>query len=88
MMCGPLQGQLLYMLSSMIQARSVLEVGAFTGYASICMARGMAAGGQLHAIEVNRELEYLIRKYVRKAALEERIQLHIGDAKKNYSYFR
>lgn len=82
MMCGALQGQLLYMLSSMIQAKSVLEVGAFTGYASICMARGMATGGKLHAIEVNKELEYIIRKYVKKAELESSIALHIGDAKK------
>ena len=81
MMCGAFQGQLLYMLSQMIQAKSILEVGVFTGYASICMARGMAAGGKLHAIEVNRELEYLIRKYIQKANLESAIDLHIGDAK-------
>jgi len=82
MMCGAFQGQLLNMLSSMIQAKSVLEVGVFTGYASICMARGMAPGGKLHAIEVNKELEYLIRKYIKKADLESSIDLHIGDAKK------
>ncbi len=82
MMCGAFQGQLLYMLSSMIQATSILEVGVFTGYASICMARGMAPGGKLHAIEVNKELEYLIRKYIKKADLESAIDLHIGDAKK------
>lgn len=81
MICGPLQGQLLYMLSSMIQAKSILEVGTFTGYASICLARGMASGGRLHAIEVNKELEYLIRKYIKKAELESEITLHIGDAK-------
>jgi predicted O-methyltransferase YrrM len=81
MMCGALQGQLLYMLSRMIQAKSILEVGVFTGYASICMARGMAAGGKLQAIEVNKELEYLIRKYIKKADLESAIELHIGNAK-------
>ncbi len=81
MMCGAFQGQLLYMLSKMIKATSILEVGVFTGYASICMARGMAPGGKLHAIEVNKELEYLIRKYIKKADLETVIDLHIGDAK-------
>ena len=81
MMCGALQGQLLYLLSKMIQAKSILEVGVFTGYASICMARGMAEDGKLHAIEVNKELEYLIRKYIKKANLESAIELHIGDAK-------
>ncbi|MFK7809638.1 MAG: O-methyltransferase [Saprospiraceae bacterium] len=82
MMCGPLQGQLLYMLSKMIQAKSILEIGVFTGYASICMARGMAPDGKLYAIEVNKELEYLIRKYIKKAELESSIDLLIGDAKK------
>ena len=46
------------------------------------MARGMASDGQLHAIEVNKELAYIIRKYIKKANLEAYIQLHIGDAKK------
>ncbi|HHS95944.1 MAG TPA: O-methyltransferase [Phaeodactylibacter sp.] len=81
MMCSPLQGQLLYFLSSMMQADYLLEVGTFTGYASICMARGLADGGILHTIEVNRELEPFIRKYIRLASMEDSIHLHIGDAK-------
>ncbi len=81
MMCGSWQGQLLYLLSSLTQPKSILEIGTFTGYAAICMARGMAKDGQLHTIEINPELEHLIRKYIRKAGLDNRIHLHLGDAK-------
>ena len=80
MLSGPLQGQLLRMLSQLQQPQSVLEIGTFTGYATICLARGLAPDGILHTIEVNPELEYLIRKYLNKAGLEEQVQLHIGDA--------
>ena len=80
MLSGALQGQLLRVLSLLKQPRSVLEIGTFTGYATICLARGLAPNGILHTIEVNPELEYLIRKYLNKAALEQQVQLHIGDA--------
>jgi len=81
MISGPIQGQLLYFLSSMLKAKSILEIGTFTGYAAICLARGMDEDGVLHTIEVNEELEQLIRKYIRKADLESQIQLYMGDAK-------
>lgn len=80
MMSGALQGKLLQLLSQLKQPRLALEVGTFTGYAAICLARGLARGGMLHTLEVNPELEYLIRKYLKKAGLEGRVQLHIGDA--------
>ena len=80
MLSGPLQGQLLRMLSQLQQPQNVLEIGTFTGYATICLAQGLAPDGILHTIEVNPELEYLIRKYLNKAGLEEQVQLHIGDA--------
>ena len=81
MLSGPLQGQLLRMISYMIQPKCILEIGTFTGYASLCLAAGLTAEGQLHTIEANEELEYLIRKYIRKADMEQQIQLYIGDAK-------
>ena len=82
MLSGPLQGQLLSFISRMLRPRAVLEIGAFTGYATICLAQGLAEGGVLHAIEVNAELEYLIRKYIRKAEMEDKVILHIGNAEK------
>ena len=81
MSSGALQGMLLRLLCQLQQSRQVLEIGTFTGYAAISMALGMPEGSCLHTIEVNEELEYLIRKYIRRAKLEERIQLHIGDAR-------
>jgi predicted O-methyltransferase YrrM len=81
MMTERLQGQLLSFLSQWIRPKQILEIGTFTGYASLCLAKGLADHGELHTIEVNAELEYLIRKYIRKANLEEQIHLYIGDAK-------
>ncbi len=82
MISGPIQGQLLYFLSSMLQPKSILEVGTFTGYATICLARGLAKDGFMHTIEVNDELESLIRKYIAKAELTDKVKLHMGDAQK------
>lgn len=81
MMSGHLQGRFLSMLSKMLRPRRVLEIGVFTGYATLCLAEGLADDGIIHAIEGNPELEYLIRKYVKKADLEDKVKLHIGDAK-------
>ena len=81
MLSGHLQGRFLSFLSRMLQPKAILEIGTFTGYAAICLAEGLTEGGILHTIEVNRELEYLIRKYIEKGQLADKIQLHIGDAK-------
>lgn len=80
MLSGPYQGALLRFFSRMIRPRRALEIGAFTGYATLCIGEGLADDGILHTIEVNDELEWLIRKYVAKAGLGEKVVLHIGDA--------
>ena len=80
MMSGPLQGQLLSMISALVQPTIALEIGTFTGYAALCMAKGLAPTGKLYTIEVKEELEYLIRKYIEKAEQQESIELYIGDA--------
>lgn len=80
MISGHLQGQLLQMISQIARPKHILEVGTFTGYATICLARGLADGGKMDTIEVNPELAYIIRKYLNKAGLKDRVQLHIGDA--------
>jgi predicted O-methyltransferase YrrM len=81
MMSGHLQGRFLSLLSKMQRPRRVLELGVFTGYATLCLAEGLAEDGIIHAIEGNPELEYIIHKYVKKAGLEDKVKLHIGDAK-------
>ncbi|NRA50985.1 MAG: O-methyltransferase [Phaeodactylibacter sp.] len=82
MLSGALQGQLLRLLSQLQSPKSVLEIGTFTGYATICLARGLARNGKVRTIEANPELEYLIRKYLKKAGLQNQVELFIGDAMK------
>lgn len=80
MLSGHLQGRFLQMISEMIQPQHILEVGTYTGYATICLARGLKEGGKITTIEKNPELESMIREYVAKADLEEKVDLRIGDA--------
>lgn len=80
MVSGPVQGQLLTMFCRMIRPESVLEIGTFTGYSAICMARGLEPNGHVDTIERDDELEDFIRPWFSKAGLENKITLHIGDA--------
>lgn len=75
-----LSGQLLEMFSSMIRPNKILEIGTFTGYGAICLAKGLAPAGILHTIEINDELEGFIKHWIDKAALKDQINLHIGNA--------
>jgi predicted O-methyltransferase YrrM len=80
MLSGPVQGQLLKLISQMITPVKVLEIGTFTGYSAICLAYGLAENGHLQTIEVNPELAGIIRKYIGLAGMDEKIKLHLGDA--------
>lgn len=80
MLSGKLQGQLLAMLSMLAKPKLALEIGTFTGYATICLAKGLAAGGVLHTIEVNPEVGHISRKYFEKSGLSDSIRQHLGDA--------
>lgn len=81
MASGPVQGRFLQLLCQLMQPKMVLEIGTFTSFATICMARGMASDGLLTTIEANEEYEGIIRKYLAKAAVADRVRLIIGDAK-------
>lgn len=80
MASGPLQGQLLTMLTRMLQPQLVLEIGTFTGYATLCIARGMPPTGRIHTIEVNDEIAYISQKYFNQSPQAEQITAHLGDA--------
>jgi caffeoyl-CoA O-methyltransferase len=80
MISGNLQGRILAMLSQMIKPSSILEIGTFTGYSTICLAEGLTSNGIIHTIERNRSLEEIHQKYFKKAGLENKIKVHIGDA--------
>ena len=80
MLSGHLQGRLLSMVSQMLHPRRILEIGAFTGYSTLCLAQGLAPDGILHTIERNDELEAICRKFIAISRYAQQIQLHIGDA--------
>lgn len=80
MLSGAVQGRLLKMLVEISGARRVLEIGAFTGYSSICMALGLPEGGRLTTLEINDELEPLMREAWDRAGVADRIELRLGDA--------
>ena len=81
MLSGREQGSLLSLISELARPSSILELGVFTGYSTICLAKGLAEGGTIHAVEINDELEDLIREGYCRAGIEDRVQLHFGDAK-------
>lgn len=80
MLSGPLQGQLLTILTQICGARRALEIGTFTGYASVCIASGLPEGGHLDTLEINDELDSLIRQGWEKAGVSGKITLHTGPA--------
>ncbi|MBN2213349.1 MAG: O-methyltransferase [Bacteroidales bacterium] len=80
MLSGHYQGRLLEFISKMIQPEYILEIGTFTGYSAICMARGLKTNGKLHTIECNDEVIPFAEKFIRKAGLQDKIMIHFGDA--------
>lgn len=87
MLSGCVQGELLRMLVKMSGAKRVLELGTFTGYASICLASALPEDGHLDTLELNDELEDLIREGFERAGVSDKISLHIGDCKKTLKGF-
>jgi caffeoyl-CoA O-methyltransferase len=80
MLSGHMQGNLLSMLSSMIQPEQILEIGTFTGYSAVCLAHGLKENGKLHTIDINEELENKVRSFFDEAGLIPKINYYIGDA--------
>ena len=80
MISGHLQGQVLTMLSKMIRPKCILELGTFTGYSAICLAKGLQEGGKLITIEIDDELENIAKKYFEKAGVQKKIVQRIGPA--------
>ena len=63
MLSGHLQGRLLSMISKMIQPKMILEIGTYTGYATLCLAEGLDKNGSIHTIDHNEELVDFQHKY-------------------------
>jgi predicted O-methyltransferase YrrM len=80
MASGHLQGRLLKMLVRMAQPLKVLELGTFSGYATLCMAEGLGEGAEIHTFEIFDENEDFLKKWLGGSPYKEKIHLHIGDA--------
>jgi len=80
MQIAPDQGALLQLLVAAIGARQAVEIGTFTGYSSICIARGLGPQGRLLCCDVSDAWTEIARRYWRRAQLEERIDLRLGPA--------
>ena len=82
MLSGAYQGRILALLSKLIRPKNILEIGTYTGYASLCLAEGMAKDGQLDTIDCNEELTQMQRKYFDRSPYGKHIRQHLGSADK------
>lgn len=80
MLSGHYQGRLLSFLSKMISPARILEIGTFTGYATLSLAEGLTPDGCIHTIEVNEEMEPRLLAYFEESGFADKIRLHIGEA--------
>ena len=80
MLSGHVQGSFLTLLSHLLQPKTILEIGTFTGYSALCLAKGLQAGGKLHTIELREEDATTAGSYFERSAYKDNIVLHVGDA--------
>lgn len=81
MVSGHIQGQVLQFISQLLQPKRILEIGTFTGYSAICLAKGLTPDGLLHTIDINEELQPMCARYFEKAGVANKIKHHAGNAK-------
>jgi predicted O-methyltransferase YrrM len=80
MLSGHFQGRVLSMLSKIIHPTNILEIGTYTGYATLCLAEGLAEGGTIDTIDIEEELVDFQRKYFDRSQWSSQITQHLGDA--------
>ena len=80
MLSGSLQGRLLSLFSNIIRPKTILEIGTFTGYSTICLAEGLSKNGKIHTIDNNEELVTIQNKYFKKSGFEKKICFYLGNA--------
>jgi len=88
MLSGHYQGKLLECFSSMIRPKRILEIGTYTAYSAICLAKSLDEDGRLITIEVNKELERTIKENIEKAGLSDKIEVLMEDAKELIPKFK
>jgi len=80
MLSGHYQGRVLSMISKLVNPKTILEIGTYTGYSALSLVEGMQKNGQLHTIDVNEELVDFQRKYFDKSGYGNQIHQHLGSA--------
>lgn len=78
MLSSPLQGRILAFLSTLVQPQTIVEIGTYTGYSTLCLSEGLRSGGALHTIERNPTCSELSKRYFQKAGKSKVITAHIG----------
>lgn len=85
MLSGHYQGRVLSLLSKMISPSRILEIGTFTGYATLCLAEGLSKDGILYTLDINEELEDMVRGNFAASNFNDQIEYIIGDATQSIS---
>lgn len=80
MLSGHLQGKMLELFTKMIQPDTILEIGTYTGYSGVCLARGLKIGGKLITLDINDELEKMVRGFFEESGLADQIDYRLGNA--------
>ncbi len=80
MLSGAYQGRVLSMISKLVNPKTILEIGTFTGYSALCLAEGLQSGGELHTIDIKEELVDFQKKHFDKSAFAKAIHSHLGPA--------
>ena len=80
MLSGAYQGKFLSIISKLLQPKSILEIGTYTGYATLCLLDGLQDEGVIHTIDINEELGSIQRKYFNKSGRGNQIFQHLGNA--------
>lgn len=80
MLSGHLQGKTLELLVKLLQPKVILEIGTYTGYSGICLARGLGKNGRLITLDINDELETMVRGFFKKSGIQDRIDYRLGNA--------
>ena len=80
MLSGAFQGRVLSMISKLVQPKTILEIGTYTGYSALCLAEGLSTDGVLHTIDKNEELSSLQQKYFQKSSFDKQITTYAGNA--------
>lgn len=80
MVSGHVQGRFLSMISKLMLPMHVLEIGTFTGYSALCLSEGLREGGTVYTMDVNEELEAMVRSFIDKAGATQKVKYMIGNA--------